>query len=257
LAALALTATVSNIVGEEEKVPEYTFEDHFDGPVGSAPDPTKWMYEIGGGGHGNNELETYTDNHGTWGNSYLDGNSNLVIAATYSDGVYYSAQLRTQGLFSQIGGHFEARIKLNPQAGVWPAFWLMGQNIDTVNWPQCGEIDIMELFGASNTIQSTVHTPNGNTTYQRYGDIAIDTDWHTYRADVNGEGAAFFLDGYEFLHVPASFSPASAWVFGPEEPNNGGLFFLLNVAVGGSMPGNPDPTKFPATMLVDYVRAWA
>jgi beta-glucanase (GH16 family) len=230
-----------------------TFEDHFDGPAGSAPDPTKWVYDLGGGGWGNQELETYTNSRA---NSYLDGNSNLVIAVTRNGNAYSSARLKTLGMFNQIGGSFEARIKLNSQPGVWPAFWLMGQNIPQVGWPKCGEIDILEDFGKS-TVRSTVHTPNGATTFHQGFDIPGDTSWHTYRADVSGEGVAFSRDGYEYSHVPRTYCPPAAWVFGPEGPNNGGLFFLLNVAVGGFTGIPPASVQFPVQMLVDYVRARA
>lgn len=230
----------------------YTFSDDFDGPAGSPPDPSKWVYDLGGGGWGNQELETYTASRA---NSYLDGNSNLVIAATEVSGAYCSARLKTLGMFAQIGGSFEARIKLASQPGVWPAFWLMGQNITKAGWPACGEIDVMEDFGQS-AIRSTVHTPNQAATYAQGFDLASDTAWHTYRADISGEGVVFSRDGYEYGHTPRSYCPPGAWVFGPDGPNNGGLFILLNVAVGGYVGTPPPSAKFPAVMLVDYVRAW-
>jgi beta-glucanase (GH16 family) len=236
-------------------MPDLTFEDDFDGPANSAPDPAKWVYDLGGGGWGNKELETYTNSRE---NSYLDGNSNLVIAATRnSAGAYFSARLKTLGTFAQIGGIFEARIKLASQAGVWPAFWMMGQDIPQVNWPRCGEIDVLEDFG-HNMVRSTVHTPkDAATSYQQGFDLASDTNWHTYRAAVSGEGVTFSRDGYEYGHTPRSYCPPGAWVFGPEGPNNGGLFILLNVAVGGFVGTPPPSTTFPARMLVDYVRVWA
>ena len=206
LAALVLTATVSNIVGDEEGVPEYTFYDDFDGPAGSLPDPDKWTYDLGGGGWGNNELETYTN---STNNVYQDGNSNLVIAAT-TDGAghYWSARIKTQGLFSQMGGHFEGRIKLAPQLGAWLAFWLLGQDIDAQGWPKCGEIDILESFGYNDSIQSSVYTQNvGSTTHGFSSTTPDDGDWHVYRADVDAEGITFFLDGNEYGHCPATYCP--------------------------------------------------
>jgi beta-glucanase (GH16 family) len=248
-------ATAGGIVAEEEAAPNATFNDDFNGPAGSAPDPAKWTYDLGAGGWGNNELETYTDSRT---NSYIDGNSNLVIAATEVNGAYFSARLTTQRRFSQIGGHFEARIKLASQLGVWPAFWLLGQDIDKVGWPGCGEIDIYENFGYSGEISSSVYAQKSRSdAYEYHAASANDGNWHVYRADVNAGGITFSRDGHEYGHCPHTFCPSAAWKFGPYEPNNGGMYFLLNVAVGGNSSQNPPPdtTKFPATMLVDYVRA--
>src|ERR1019366_2398109 len=254
--ALALAATASNIVGGEEATPDYTFYDDFNGPAGSEPDPAKWTYDLGAGGWGNQELETYTDSRT---NSYIDSNGHLVIAATNAGGAYQSARLKTQGLFSQIGGHFEARIKLAPQRGVWPAFWLLGQDISKVGWAGCGEVDILENFGYSSEISSSVYAQkSGSYAYEYHSTIADDGNWHVYRADVNAEGITFSRDGYEYGHCPNTFCPSAAWKFGPQEPNDGGMYFLLNIAVGGEATASPPPatTAFPATMLVDYVRAW-
>ena len=232
----------------------FTFEDDFTGPAGSAPDPAKWAYDLGGGGWGNNELEIYTSSAK---NVYVDGHSNLVIRAvrTVSRGSvsYTSARLKTQGKFSQLGGQFQARIKLNSQAGLWPAFWLLGQDITTVGWPQCGEIDIAEDFGHS-VVESSVHAPNGVRTYDVSGNITNDTDWHVYQLDWDATGFVFSRDGTAYLTVRNTFCPASAWVFGPSEPNNGGMFILLNLAVGGNTGTPPDSVQFPIEMLVDYVR---
>src|SRR5262249_21216572 len=125
------------------------WSDEFDGPAGSAPDQTKWNYDTGGGGWGNNELETYTSRTP---NAFLDGEGQLVIKAvketfTGADGIrrdYTSARLLTRGKFTQRYGRFEARIKLPFGQGIWPAFWMLGANIDQVGWPMCGEMDIME-----------------------------------------------------------------------------------------------------------------
>ena len=128
-----------------------------------------------------------------------------------------------------------------------------------MGWPKCGEIDILENFGYNSSIQSSVYTLNtGGSPYGYHSTLAGDGDWHVYRADVAAEGITFSRDGYEYGHCPATYCPPASWVFGPGEPNNGGLFILLNVAIGGNSSQSPPPatTKFPATMLVDYVRAW-
>jgi beta-glucanase (GH16 family) len=249
-------AAITAILVKGPSVPDYTFYDDFDGAAGSAPDPTKWTYDLGGGGWGNGELEIYTSARA---NSYIDGNSNLVIAAieTTAPGgpTYTSARLKTLGLFAQLGGSFEARIQVNSTRGAWPAFWLMGTDINTVSWPKCGEIDIMEDFGYSTT-QSSVHAPNGTSTYTQSFDTPGDAEFHVYRADIGIEGVTFFRDDYEYGHTPSNFCPPAGWVFGPAEPNNTGMFILLNLAIGGNVGVPPLTTKFPVTMLVDYVRVW-
>jgi beta-glucanase (GH16 family) len=232
----------------------YTFEDDFTGAAGSAPDPAKWAHDLGGGGWGNKELEIYTN---STENAFIDGNSNLVIravkAVSGSNVSYTSARLKTQEKFSQLGGRFQARIKLNSQPGLWPAFWLLGQDIKTVGWPQCGELDIMEDFGHS-TVESSVHTPAGKSTNSAAGEIASDTDWHVYQLDWDATGFVFSRDNIAYLRVPNTFGPKSSWVFGPGEPNNGGMFILLNLAVGGNVGTPPASVQFPVEMLVDYVR---
>src|SRR6185369_1263761 len=125
------------------------WSDEFDGPAGSAPSSSKWGYDIGGGGWGNNELETYTSRTQ---NASLDGDGNLVISViketfTGPDRItreYTSARLLTKGKFEQRYGGFAARMKLPFGEALWPAFWMLGNDIDKVGWPGSGEIDIME-----------------------------------------------------------------------------------------------------------------
>lgn len=257
--ASAGAVTGSTVAGATQ--PQYTFNDDFIGPAGSAPNPAYWSYDIGGGGWGNNELETYTSSRA---NSYLDGNSNLVIQAVKTTirsrgrtrTAYTSARLKTLGKFSQLGGHFQARIKLNSQRGLWPAFWMMGSDITSVNWPQCGEVDILEDYGYS-AMESSVHAPDGNgSVYTADGGLPSDTAWHVYQMDWDATGFMFSRDGSPYMSVPPSFCPAKDWVFGPGTPNNGGMFFLLNLAVGGNVGTPPASTRFPVQMLVDYVRVW-
>ncbi len=139
-----------------------TWSDEFNAPDGSTPDPAKWSIEVNGKGGGNHELEYYTDRSQ---NVHIE-NGNLVITAvketyTGADGTrdYTSARLTSVG-FDQIYGRFEARIKIPRGRGMWPAFWLLGQNAREVGWPQCGEIDIMENIGNQpSTVHGTVHGP--------------------------------------------------------------------------------------------------
>lgn len=240
-----------------------TWSDEFNAPDGSAIDSSKWVQEIGGGGWGNDELEYYTTRPQ---NSFIhDGN--LVIKAieekyTGADKVsrnYTSARLKTQGKFSQMYGRFEARIKIPRGQGIWPAFWMLGDDIDKVQWATCGEIDIMENIGKEpNIVHGTIHGPGysgsggisaplGTAVDQKFAD-----DFHVYAVEWEPKEIRFYVD--EFLYAtrtPADLPKGTKWVY--DHP----FFIILNVAVGGGWPGNPDATTvFPQTMLVDYVRAY-
>lgn len=231
--------------------PSYTFADDFDGPAGSAPDPSRWAYDLGGGGWGNDELETYTSSRE---NSFLDGNGNLVIRVTKTVGqgttTYRSARLKTLGKFSQYHGTFEARIKVDPQQGTWPAWWMMGANIGTVGWPKCGEVDILENFGGSADVVTSVHTlSSGGGTYTKRAATAVDSTWHIWRVHWARTGFTFFKDGTRYMDVGPSHVPN--WPFSSGVP----MFMLLNLAVGGAA-GSAASANFPVDMLVDYVRVW-
>jgi beta-glucanase (GH16 family) len=167
---------------------------------------------------------------------------------------YQSARLKTQRSFCQLGGYFEARVKVDSQRGLWPAFWLMGENISTAGWPACGEVDMLEDFGYC-AVQTSVHAPAGpDAVYTAHQDLASDTDWHVYQLRWAAESMTFSRDGRHYLTVNRDFCPSSAWVFGPETPNNSGMFLLLNLAVGGDAGAPPETTRFPADLMVDYVR---
>jgi beta-glucanase (GH16 family) len=240
------------------------WSDEFDGPAGSAPDSTKWGYDIGGNGWGNNELETYTSRTQ---NAYLDGNGNLVIKVinenfTGGDGIarnYTSARLLTKGKFQQRYGRIEARIQIPFGQGIWPAFWMLGSDIDQVGWPTCGEIDIMENVGREPSVNhGSMHGPGysgGNPltgTYTLPGGQPLSSDFHVFAIEWDPNTVRFYVDGnlYE-THTPADIPAGGTWVY--EHP----FFILLNVAVGGNFPGNPDKTTtFPQTMTVDYVRVY-
>ena len=254
----------------------YAFQDEFDGPAGSPPDPGRWRYDLGGGGWGHGELQTYTD---STANVFQDGQSHLVIRATregrpaLGNGrpgpCYHSARITTRDTFAQQGGCFEARIKVISQPGLWPAFWLMGRDVGTAGWPRCGEVDVLGDFGDS-TVHSAVHAPAGAASVRSASvrsasvrsasvrsarrDLPSDTGWHTYRLDWSADGMSFSRDGHRYLIVRRGFCGSLAWVYGPGEPHNGGMFLLLSLAVGGQVGGPPDSTRFPADLMVDYVR---
>src|SRR6266851_965560 len=239
------------------------WSDEFDGPTGSAVDPSKWSFDIGGNGWGNNELETYTSRTA---NAYRDGGL-LVIKAlketfTGSDNRtrdYTSARLLTKNKFTQAYGRFEARIKIPYGQGIWPAFWMLGDNINTAGWPTCGEIDIMENIGKEPSIvHGTFHGPgysggNGvSAAYTLSGGQKFSDDFHTFAVEWEPNVVRFYVDGLLYkTRTPADLPTGTSWVF--DHP----FFIVLNVAVGGYWPGNPDATTvFPQQMLVDYVRVY-
>ena len=240
-----------------------TWSDEFNGPNGSAVDSSKWVFDTGGDGWGNNELEYYTDRAK---NSYQQ-DGNLVIKVlkkkyTGAKGVtrnYTSARLKTAGKFSQAYGRFEARIKIPKGQGIWPAFWMLGANIDKVPWPDCGEIDIMENIGKEpNLIHGTIHGPGYSgadaigKSYALAGEQKYFDDFHVYAVEWEPKEIRFYVDQFLYeTRTPADLPKGARWAY--DHP----FFLLLNVAVGGSWPGNPDATSvYPQTMLVDYVRVY-
>jgi beta-glucanase (GH16 family) len=228
--------------------------DEFDGPANSAPDPSKWTFDLGGGGWGNQELETYTN---SLDNVHLDGEGHLIIRAVASGTSYTSARLKSQGRFTAQYGHLEASIKLPAGRGLWPAFWMLGSNITAVGWPMCGEIDVMENIGSEPSVNhGSVHGPGysgGQSVSARYslpGGVRFSDAFHTFAIDWTPGTIVFSVDGTSYQTVTRnSIPPGAAWVF--DAP----FFLLLNVAVGGTFPGSPDSTTlFPQEMAVDYVR---
>jgi len=240
-----------------------TWSDEFNAADGSPVDSSKWVSETGGKGWGNQELEYYTSRP----QNAIQQGGNLVITAlaekfTGSDGVtrdYTSARLKTQTRFSEKYGRFEARIKIPRGQGIWPAFWMLGDNIDRVGWPGCGEIDIMENIGREPTlVHGTIHGPgysgaNGIGAPFALTDTAGFADgFHIYAVEWAPRTIRFYVDDHLYAtRTPADLPKGTKWVY--DHP----FFILLNVAVGGGWPGNPDRTSvFPQTMLVDYVRVY-
>ena len=240
------------------------WSDEFNGADGSTPDSSKWTYDTGGKGWGNQELECYTNRPQ---NAQIKG-GNLVITAqkesiTCSDGAsnnYTSARLKTQGLFSQAYGRFEARIKIPAGQGMWPAFWMLGNNITTAGWPTCGEIDIMENIGREpGTIHGSLHGPSttsptsdASAAFSLPAGQNFADDFHLYAVEWEPGTVRFYVDTNLYETVNQSQWPSSGtWEF------NHPFFIILNVAVGGTWPGSPDTTtQFPQQMLVDYVRVY-
>lgn len=239
------------------------WSDEFNGPNGSPPDPAKWTFDVGGSGWGNGEIEYYTKRPQ---NAFVE-NGHLVICAiredfTGPDGVtrhYTSARLKTQGIFAQAYGRFEARIKIPYGQGIWPAFWLLGNDLGKVPWPGSGEIDVMENIGREpGLIHGSMHGPgySGNegltAAYALPGEPPFYEDYHIYAIEWEPGRVSFFVDSTKYAtFTPANLAPENRWVF--DHP----FFILLNVAVGGDWPGAPDESSvFPQDMLVDFVRVY-
>jgi beta-glucanase (GH16 family) len=238
------------------------WSDEFNGADGSLPDAGKWSIETGGNGWGNQELEYYT---GRTKNIDVE-HGHLVITArredyTGKDGVsrqFTSARIKTQGRFAQAYGRFEARIRIPHGQGLWPAFWMLGNDIDQAGWPACGEIDIMENIGREpSTVHGTVHGP-GYSGNRGIGDrfilpgIRFADKYHLFAVEWEPNVIRFYVDKHLYAtRTPADLPKGARWVF------NQPFFLILNVAVGGDWPGNPDTsTIFPQRMLVDYVRVY-
>jgi beta-glucanase (GH16 family) len=219
------------------------------------PDPAKWGYDVGNSGWGNNELQFYTDR--TKNVTVKDGN--LVITAdkeSFNGAQYTSARLLTKGKFDQAYGRFEARMQLPWGQGIWPAFWMLGADIDTNPWPGCGEIDIMEIRGQNPTVLlGTVHGPGysgGQSISKSYTlkNDRFDTGFHVFGVEWAPDYVNFYVDNVLYNQITPADVPGT-WVF------NKPFFIIMNIAVGGNFVGSPnDETVFPQNMLVDYMRVY-
>jgi beta-glucanase (GH16 family) len=230
------------------------FFDDFLGPAGSPPNPLYWTYDLGGGGWGNNELETYTN---LPANVRLDGQGHLVIQAQKTATGYTSARLTTQGKQDIGYGTLMARIKFPSGQGIWPAFWSLGSNVNNVGWPQSGEIDMMELPNVATTYHTALHGPfatpqQGAYSVSTSGPAGVDlsADYHNYWVTRQPGVIVIGVDGWvRGIYTRWSMPAGDQWVFDAPQ------YAILNVAVGGNWPGPPNAsTKFPATMLVDWIR---
>jgi beta-glucanase (GH16 family) len=233
--------------------------DEFTQADGTSPDSAKWAYDLGANGWGNNEWQYYTSRT----NNVRIENNQLVLEAkqeNFSGANYTSARLKTQGKTAWTYGRIEARMKIPRGQGIWPAFWMLGTNITSVNWPACGEIDIMENIGREPTIlHGTVHGPgysgeNGiGTGYSLPGQPTFADDFHIYAVEWTTNQIKWFVDGIQYFTLtPANLPNGAPWVFAAPQ------FIILNLAVGGNWPGYPDGTTvFPQRLTVDYVRVYA
>ena len=233
-----------------------TWHDEFNG---TAVDTGKWTYDLGGGGWGNGELETYTQANAAVGPA--GGESCLVITA---DSGLNSARLKSQGIFAALYGRIEARIKLPAGKGIWPAFWMLGSNLGQVGWPACGETDIMEMVGgdpgstANAKVYGTIHWKGTLSNQEASSQPEVYTlgsgqfadGFHTFGIEWNPATITYFLDGIQTGSAPDNLVTQGT-IF--QQP----FFLIFNLAVGGQWPGSPDnQTTFPQTMAVDWVRIY-
>ncbi|MFT5242771.1 MAG: beta-glucanase (GH16 family) [Psychroserpens sp.] len=262
LLALPIFVISSCSSDEKQTVAQFTelvMQDEF--TTEGAPDSNIWGYDLGtgnddtGAGWGNNELQYYTNRT----ENVKVENGYLLITAkkeSYNGSSYTSARLTTKGLFDQAYGRFEARIRVPYGQGMWPAFWLLGSNIDEVGWPQCGEIDIMEYRGQEPTkVLGTVHGPGysgGASITKSYSLLndRFDTGFHVFGIEWGPKYINYYIDDVLYNQITPADVPGE-WVF--DHP----FYIVINLAVGGSFVGAPNSeTVFPQTMLVDYVRVY-
>lgn len=262
---LALACTEKKVIPDVVPIPpivdkNWQFEttpvwqDNFDG---SGPaDATKWTFETGGSGWGNNELQNYTSG----ANSTVSG-GNLVITAkkeTLGGNNYTSSRMITRGKGDWLYGRFEVRAKLPKGRGTWPAIWMLSSDNTYGGWPASGEIDIMEHVGYDpNRVHCSIHTSAYNhtrNTQKTSSKVIPDaTDaFHVYRVDWTPYAVRGFIDGVQYFEFVNNNTDFTAWPF------NKKFFLILNVAVGGNWGGaqGVDDSVFPAAMTVDYVRVY-
>lgn len=259
-AALIIVSALGCLPAVAQELPgwQLIWADEFSQPEGSSPNSANWGFDIGGGGWGNNELQYYTSRT----NNARIENGNLVIEAkeeSFGGRNYTSARLLTKNKLNFQYGRIEARIKIPRGQGIWPAFWMLGSNFDSVGWPNCGEIDIMENIGREpRTVHGTIHGPG----YSGGGGIGgshlfpsgvnVADDYRVFAIEWETNRISWFVGTNLYLTLTPANLGGRAWVF------NQPFFIILNVAVGGNWPGNPDGTTvFPQEMLVDYVRVYS
>jgi len=216
-----------------------------DGP----PDASKWGYDLGAGGWGNGELQFYTNRSE---NAVVQGGMLKIkmIKENYSGSAYTSARLLSKNKYAFTYGKVEARAKLPLGKGTWPAIWMLGSNINTVSWPACGEIDIMEHVGKDqDRIHGTLHYPGrfgGNADGSSKVIPDVSTAFHLYSLEWSATSIKIFTDGL-LIHSVANSNSI---------PFNQNFFIILNLAMGGSFGGNVDPAVTGGTLEIDYIRVY-
>jgi beta-glucanase (GH16 family) len=227
---------------------DLTWSDEFNG---NEINHSNWTYDIAAHGLGNNELEYYTDRPE---NSRVE-DGNLIIEAikeSYGGCNYTSARLKTQGLQNFLYGKIEARIKLPEGQGLWPAFWILGSNMAAIDWPDCGELDIMEHINYDENIWGTLHWKNTDGMQSEGSKLKTDvTQYHNYSIEWSPDTIKWFVDDTQYFEYNIKDGNNGTTPF--QKP----FYIVLNMAVGGNWPKGPDTsTQFPAKMYIDYVRVY-
>ncbi len=230
---------------------QLVFNDEFNG---NSLDTSIWNYDIGKGdwGWGNNEQQYYTSRKE---NLEVSNGSMKIIARkeNYGNSSYTSSRINTKGKYQFHYGYIESRIALPSSSGIWPAFWMLGANIDQVSWPKCGEIDIMEAVNFNNTVHSTLHWLNTNdnveANYGKQYEVNDRTIYHRYGLEWNDKLIITYVDDVKFYEIDISAGNGL-------EAFSKDFYFLFNVAVGGQWPGYNISNDFPLTMSVDYLRVY-
>lgn len=263
LIVFVTSGCATNNESEEETYTDIIWQDEFD--TDGSVDSDSWIFDIGTGeeifgqpGWGNNEQQYYTDRPENI--RVEDGMLHITARKESFEGSNYtSAKILTRGKFERTYGRFEARIQLPFGQGIWPAFWLLGDDSGgSVIWPQIGEIDIMEYRGQEPiVIHGSVHGPGysgGNAVTDRYRltNGRFDTEFHLFAIEWGPDFIRYYVDDELYNEITPD-DVSGEWVF-----NDNIFYIILNVAVGGSFVGSPNnSTPFPQTMLVDYVRVYS
>jgi hypothetical protein len=241
------TKPVQGVVSVDYEYNNLVWEDDFN--TDGAPDATNWTYDLGAGGWGNGELQTYTN---TADNAKVEGGSLIITAKADGSGGYTSARLKSEGLRQFTYGRIEVKAKLPAAAGTWPAIWMLGSNFSTVGWPTSGEIDIMEQTGADkNTTLGTLHwfdtASSSNASYGETTAVAdASSEFHLYTVEWTDSAIKIYLDDVKFFEMTNSAAL----------PFNADFFLILNVAMGGSLGGTVDAAFTEDTMEIDYVKVY-
>lgn len=231
---------------QSKKGYKLVWQDNF---CGKQIDTTAWTHEVSNPGWVNNELQYYTN-----GKNSRVQRGKLLITARYENNEYSSSRLITRDKKIFNSGIVEVKAKLPKGNGTWPAIWMLGNNIDEVNWPACGELDIMEHVGrVPGLIHSSIHNNSGYGATPYSGKLNIDqpySKFHVYGMKWDNDSITFYVDGRKIYNYNPQPKDSNNWPF--DKP----AYLILNIAIGGTWGGEVDNSIFPTTMTIDYVRVY-